>query len=290
MTDGEKSKWGPDDESGARNLIDAAATLRGLSSVKTGEVIGLGIEIKGGSRGPAAPMRPAAQHFMTRDGGDYSAGLEEKFGFGFSDDVIQLATHGTTHIDALAHVWRDGIMYNGFSPNDVTSVGAKHLGIDKLEPIVTRGIFVDLALDEEEGQGHPITCRQLSCAVEKAGVVPAAGDALLVRTGWMSAWRNKKADSERSTGLHHDCSDWIINSGFALVAADNIAVEVLPSLDPSSAVPLHISLIRDNGIYLAELFDLEVLAQKQRNTFLFMLSALRIKGGVGSPINPVVVL
>lgn len=285
-----RSNWGADDERGARNLIDEAATKRGLASVRSGRTIGLGIEIKGGSRGPAPPMRAEVQHYMTRHGGDYAAGLEERYGFGFSDDVIFLPTHGTTHIDALSHVWCGGEMYNGFSANEVTSTGANRCGIDKLDPIVTRGIFVDLAPDQSTSPGHAIPCEQLVAAVKRTGVIPERGDALIIRTGWLEAWRAGKADTVKSTGLHHDCADWIVKSGIAVVAADNVAVEVLPSRDPTTAVPLHIRLSRDNGIYLAELFDLEELARSGCSSFLFIIAPLRIKGGVGSPITPIAVL
>jgi kynurenine formamidase len=277
--------WGKTDERGARNLIDAAATLRGMACVKTGQVLALSIEIEGGSRGPATLNRAPVQHVMTRHGGD-----EERHGFGFSDDVIALPTHGTTHIDALSHVWCGGAMYNGFAATEITSTGAVRCGIDKLEPIVTRGIFVDLAPDDAAEPGYAITRDQLVSAVERANVKPEPGDALLVRTGWLKSWRAGRADTMHSNGLHHDCADWIADSGFAVVAADNVAVEVLPSRDPSNAVPLHIRLIRDSGIYLAELLDLEELAAAGRATFMLTIAPLRIKGGVGSPVTPVAVL
>lgn len=277
--------WGAKDERGARNLVDAAATLRGMACVKTGQVLALSIEIEGGSRGPATLNRAPVQHVMTRHGGD-----EERYGFGFSDDVIALPTHGTTHIDALSHVWCGGAMYNGFAATEITSAGAARCGIDKLEPIVTRGIFVDLAPDDAAEPGYAITCDQLVSAVERANVKPEPGDALLVRTGWLKSWRAGRADTMHSNGLHHDCADWIAGSGFAVVAADNVAVEVLPSRDPTNAVPIHIRLIRDNGIYLAELLDLEQLAQAGRATFMLTIAPLRIKGGIGSPITPVAVL
>ncbi len=282
--------WGKADEAGARNLIDAAATLRGIAAVKSGRVIGLSVPIENGSRGPGAPHRAPVQHFMTRHGGDYAAGLKERAGFGFSDDVIMLPTHGATHIDALSHVWCGGLMYNGFSSNEVTSRGANRLGIDKLEPIVTRGIFVDLAPLPGAPEHGPIHLAQLMTAVARGGVTPEPGDALLVRTGWLAAWREGRASVEQSAGLHQDCADWIVDQGFALVAADNIAVEVQPSGDPDNAVPLHIKLIRDHGIYLAELLDLEPLAVADQAAFLLTIAPLRIKGGVGSPITPVAVL
>ena len=284
------AEWGPADECGARNLIDQAATMRGISAVRSGKVIGLGIPIEGGTRGPAAPNRAPVQHFMVRDGGDYAAGQPERHGFGFSDDVIFLPTHGTTHIDALSHVWQKGRMYNNFSATDVTSRGALHCGIDKLQPIVTRAILVDMAATSAGEPGHAIRCEELIAAVARTGVHPEPGDALLVRTGWLQAWRAGAAQPLLSAGLHHDCADWIVEQGFAVVAADNPAVEVLPSRDPDSAAPLHIRLLRDNGIYLAELLDLDGVASFGQPTFMLTIAPLRIKGGVGSPITPVAVL
>lgn len=283
-------RWGDADEAGARNLVDSAATLRGAACIRTGEVIPLSILIEGGKRGPASPIRMPVQHFMVRDGCDYAGGLDERHGFGFTDDVIMLPTHGTTHIDALSHVLHEGRIYNGFPASTVSSRGAARCGIDKLAPIVTRGLFVDLAPPEDAEPGSPIDRGQLAAAVARTGVMPEPGDALLVRTGWLAAWRAGRADAFHSAGLHHDCAEWIVEQGFALVAADNVAVEVLPSRDPACAVPLHVRLMLENGIYLAELLDLEALAAAGRASFQLVVAPLRIKGGVGSPITPVAVL
>ena len=286
-------RWGPLDECGARNLVDEAATLRGLSSVRTGRVLSLAVEIRGGSRGPAAPNRAPVQHMMVRDGGDYAAGMPEEHGFAFADDVIFMPTQGTTHVDALCHVWSKGKMYNGFSSDEVKSRGANRCGIEKLQPIVTRAIFADLASAEPSPEtiaDHPITRDELVAAIERGGIAPEPGDALLVRTGWMRAWKLGLARPLLAPGLHHDCADWIVEQGFALVAADNPAVEVLPSRDPASSAPLHLRLLRDNGVYLAELLDLDELAQAGRVAMMLAVAPLRIKGGTGSPINPVAVL
>src|SRR5690606_29734830 len=132
---------------------------------------------------PGMARRMVPQHFMLRDGGDYAAGLAERDGLGFSDDVIMLATHGGTHVDALAHVWCGGRMYNGFAATEVTSRGAARCGIDKLAPIVTRGIFVDLGSDADPTRA--IGLQELSGAIAAAGIAPAPGDALVVRTGWL---------------------------------------------------------------------------------------------------------
>lgn len=283
------SRFGAQDERGAANLIDAAATLRGVASVRTGEVLALSIPIIGGNRGPAADFRAPPQHYFVRDGGDYAAGLPEKGGYGFSDDVLMLHTHGTTHIDALAHVWRDGAMYNGFSSRHVTSRGAARCGIDKAGAIVTRGLFVDCGEDGSDPE-RTIDAAELDRKIRESGIEPAPGDALLVRTGWLAAFREGRATKSAAAGLHHDCAGLIVEAGFALVCADNISVEVMPSHDPTCQMPLHMALTRENGIYLAELFDLEVLAKRERSEFLLAVAPLALRGGAGSPVTPVAVL
>lgn len=281
--------WGPDDERGAANHIDSAAVQRGIRTVREGRVLSLAVPIVSGDLGPGAGFRAPPQHFMTRHGGDYAAGLPEKPGYGFSDDVIMVPTHGVTHIDALAHVWQQGRMYNGFPATRVTSQGAARCGIDKLGPVITRGIFVDLARDDMTPD-YAISTDELQSAIAASGVTPQAGDALLVRTGWLERWRDGKAGKTIAPGLHHNCAEWIGDQKFSLVAADNIAVEAIPSRDASCAMPLHIALMRDRGIYLAELFDLNALARSGRSEILLIISPLMIQGGVGSPITPVAVL
>lgn len=284
------SRFGAGDERGAANLIDAAATLRGSACVVTGQVIPLAMRIENNDRGAAADMRTPPQHYMTRHGGDYAAGLPERSGYGYSDDVIMLPTHGTTHIDALAHVWRDGEMYNGFRATHVTSRGAMKCGIDKLGAIATRALFVDFGSDTDATPDRAITSAMLQAKIAANGVEPEPGDALLVRTGWLKAWREGRGTKAATSGLHHDCAMWIVESGFALVAADNIAVEVMPSRDPGCAMPLHIAVTRDNGVYLAELLDLEALVVPAPAAVMLVIAPLAIAGGVGSPITPVAIL
>src|SRR3546814_1749388 len=73
-----------------------------------------------------------------------SSYLLTRRGFQTSDVVILLPTHGTTHIDALAHVADEYRLYNGFPFSTVRSNGAAHCGIDKLPALVGRGGLLDL--------------------------------------------------------------------------------------------------------------------------------------------------
>jgi Putative cyclase len=283
-------RWGDTDERGALNRITPSATQRGIGAVRTGVAVALGLPLRSG-HGPVADRRPTVQHFMVRDGGDYAAGLGER-GFGFADDTLVLPTGATTHLDALAHVWAEHTMWNGFSASGVTSRGASHCGIDKAGPIVTRALFVDAGPPNggSLSDDTALTAEDLQRYLDAAGVRPESGDALLVRTGWLARWRAGTATAARWAGLDPSCAAWLDEQGFALIGADNIAVEAGPSADPDDAAPLHVALIRDRGIPLLELMDLEELAATGRAEFLLVVASLRLVGGVASPVNPVAVL
>lgn len=278
-------RWGATDERGALNRIDSSSILRAASSVKEGRSVSLAVDMTAGS-GPHFKGRAPLQHFMTRHGGDYAAGLKER-GFGFADDYVLVATHGTTHIDALSHVWRDGLMWNGFSANTVTSRGASKCGIEKVEPMVTRGIFVDL--DDGSSDEREIHVDELRAAVDATGTKPEPGDSLLVRTGWLKRWQTGAATEDRWSGLSADCAEWIDEQGFVFVGADNIAVEYGPTGDPMDAAPLHVELIRNRGIFLVELLNLERITNLGQSAFMVTLAPMPLVGGVGSPVNPVAI-
>ena len=283
------SRWGPDDERGALNLIGPDAVRRGMAAVRAGESVTLGLPMITG-QGPLAAMRQPMQHFMARDGGDYAAGLPERGGFGFADDSILVACHGTTHLDALAHVWRDGQMWNGFPASSVTSRGAARCGIENAGPVVTRGLFLDLAgAGPGLAPGEAISAARLAETMTAAGLAPEPGDALLLRTGWLRQWRDGAAGVDSCPGLGLDCAGWLRDQGIALAGADNIAVEAFPSPD-GAVMPMHIAAIRDSGIYLLELLDLEELARRGVTEFLLVVAPLNIVGGVGSPVAPVAVV
>jgi kynurenine formamidase len=260
-----------------------------MAAVVRGQPISLGLPMRSG-QGPVAGLRLPMQHFMSRDGGDYAAGLPEKPGYGYADDSIIVACHGTTHLDALSHVWRDGLMWNGYPASTVTSRGAARCGIEATGPIVTRALFLDLAADAPLSGGEPISAAQLDRAARAHGLIPDPGDALLVRTGWLSQWRAGAATTESWPGLDADCGEWLGQYDISVAGADNIAVEVGPSTVAGSAMPLHLAAIRDRGIYFLELLDLEALAASGARRCLLVIAPLNIVGGVGSPVAPVAVI
>lgn len=282
--------WGEADESGALNRIGAAQTRAGTQLVCEGRVVRLGQDLGPGT--PVSSHRKKPERFMTRDGGDYAAGARRPGGFQFAEEVVSFAAHTATHIDALAHAWYEDRLYNGFPSSSVRSTtGAQRCGAEKLRPIATRGVLLDLTGRKDGVEpGHPFSAEDLVRAAERAGVEVGEGDAVLLHTGWMA---EAGLDADRyfsgEPGIEVSAARWLAEAGVAVVGADNYAVEVQPS-EPGTGFPVHQLLIRDWGVPLIENLVLAELVATGRTTFFFVAAPIPLVGGTAGPVNPIAVL
>lgn len=288
---GNWARWGPDDEVGAPNLIGPAQVTKAVQLVTQGKVIALGQFL--GPQTPVPEHRKRVERLMMRDGGDYAAGGRSPGGFQFAEEVLGFAAHSGTHIDALAHAWYDDKLYNGFSSHTVRSTtGAQRCGADKLVPMVTRGLLLDLAAGRSTpyDAGDVVTRADLEAAAKVAGVQPGQGDVVLLRTGWFGR-TGQDADRYLSgePGLDREGALWLAQAGVAVVGADNYAIEVLP-FSGDDVFPVHKLLLRDHGIPLIEGMVLDELAETGAHEFLFVAAPLAIVGGTASPVSPLAVL
>ena len=157
-------RWGDADELGTLNFITAEKIQQAAGLVKHGKVFPLGVDF--GSSGPqgAFHFRQNPLHVMTIDGGDASTLLEygpkwlqnpaagqlsgyfENGPMRFNDDIIIMPLQAATQWDALSHVYYEDYLYNGFPASSVTSMGAFHCGIDKVDSkgITSRGVLLDI--------------------------------------------------------------------------------------------------------------------------------------------------
>lgn len=284
-------RWGEADEAGAANHLTPEAVLAALTLPTSGQVVPLS-QVIGDRRSPRNGAPP--QHFMLNDAGDYLAGAKAPSGFQAAADHMSWATHGAvTHLDALGHVWYDDTLYNGYSHVAVRSNGLRKLGIDKAPPMFSRGVLVDVA--RHRGVDHlpaayEITADDIRETLTAAGTELRAGDAVLIRTGWINTWdRDDVSYHGDRPGIGLDASEYLARADVTLVGADNSGVEVIPWAS-GTVCPVHQFLIRDCGIYLLEFLDLEALSQTGATEFLFVATPLRIRGATGSPIAPVAVL
>lgn len=288
---GNRGRWGPQDELGALNLIGEEQVLRAAGLVRAGRVVRLGLDL--GPRTLVPPHRKHLERYMTRDGGDYAAGARRPGGFQFAEDVVSFASHTGTHIDALAHAWYDDELYNGFPSSTIRSTsGAQNCGADKLMPMVTRGILLDVS--RQEGSplqaGDVVTRSRLQEAAAVAGVVPEPGDAVLIHTGWLSrAGHDATAYFAGEPGIDVEAARWLADADVAVVGADNYAIEVQPTA-PHVVFPAHQLLIRDHGVPLVENMVLHELSAAGATQFLFVAAPLPLVGGTAGPVAPIAVL
>jgi len=284
-------RWGAEDEAGAANLIGPAQVRLAASLVRTGQVIRLDQMMS--DRLPVPGHRAGLQHFMGRDGGDYAAGAKRPGGFQFAEDTIVLPLHLGTHIDALCHAWCDDHLYNGFPGSTVRSTTrALRCGVEKLPPLVTRGVLLDIVAlrGAPLADGETISADELREAAARIGVTLRDGDAVLIRTGWLERQDAKRGvDFNAEPGIGVAAALFLAEAGVAMVGADNFAIETLP-FPAGTVFPVHQRLIRDYGISLLEGAVLKGLAEAGAGEFLFMAAALPIAGATGSPIAPVAVL
>jgi kynurenine formamidase len=290
-------RWGADDERGTVNFITPDAVRRAAACVRRGVVFSLGLDLgaDGPQFGQAGRVNPL--HIMTATDGPMSA---DPAGPRYADDVVVMPLQCATQWDSLAHVHYGGKLYNGHPASSITANGAGRNGIDKMAGgIVGRGVLLDVARlrgVEALAPGEVIVPADLEAAERRQRVRAERGDVLLVRTGYIrvfTVYGDRVYYMKQTPGLGTACVEWLHAREVAAVATDTNMVEVYPPEDPTVLFPLHMLCIRDMGLTLGEMFDLEALAADCAADgvyeFLFSAPPLRVTGGVGSPLNPLAV-
>lgn len=288
-------RWAADDEIGALNLITPAHVRDASRLVTHGKVLSLAREIRHDIVRLADRTGPT--HVLTVDAGDYAAGARAPGGVFTADDFIAMPLATGTHIDALAHVWSKDGLYNGHDANLVRSRGAKVCGIDKVTGIVTGAVLADIC--EVHGgkplpPSHVVTPDELDAALAAVGAEPQPGDALLIRTGWLTPEnlvdRDPNALERDEPGVGSEAVVWIADHDVSIVGADTLGVEVLPAEGGKPGAPIHVELLCRLGVHLIEMLDLEEIAALRPKRFLFVVAPLPIRGAVNSPVNPLAIL
>jgi len=284
------SRYGADDTLGAINQLSPAKVVQAARLVKTGKTYRLGVET-----GPAAPAYPPRQYALTvlqpGDGTGAPMGSNRATG---NDDLLQTWMGIGSQLDGLGHMGIDHRYYNGLHARDfVTAKGLTRLSTDKLPPIVTRGVLLDMAKHLGQpivAQGTAFNRAEIEAAAKAQAVTLEAGDVVLFHTGWLNL---AESDSARfmagEPGLGLDGARYLAQLGVVAIGSDSWAVEVIPHEDPSQVFPVHPELLAKNGVYILENMDTRALAADGVYEFLFVLGQPRFVGAVQAVINPVAI-
>ena len=239
---------------------------------------------------PVSPNHPHFEMSLLRRHGD----MVRADGGSAANELIVTGGHVGTHIDALCHVSQDGRLHGGIPADSVMSNhGFTRLGVETIEPILCRGVMLDVAAVHGEQTlpgGYEVTAADLEAAQASAGVEVASGDAVLVRTGWSHHWDDPETfggQRDGAPGPGVEAADWLIDAGVRVTGAETIAYEAISPGAGHATLPVHRRLLVDAGINIIEVLDLRRL---DAHEFLFVAAPLKIVGATGSPLRPLAVI
>lgn len=278
-------RWGLDDELGTLNFITDGVRARAVAEARTGRVVSLAVPIApvplGGafaSGGHAMP--PAVTQTLTFTGTASVA---------FTDMLtINVHHHHSTHVDALAHVNCDGMVYPGLPADEVITGGTVRQSSSTpfTAGVLTRGVLLDLAPGGALGADHRVTAEDLDEAERHSRVRVESGDALVLRGGWTLSPQT----AAEMPILTLDAVKWLGDHEVSLFASD--VGDKPPTVPGGSAVVHKIALGRlgmplVDGPRLDELG--RVCRELGRHSFLFVLGTIPVTGATGLPVTPLAI-
>ncbi|MEP3920613.1 cyclase family protein [Ascidiaceihabitans sp.] len=285
------SKWGADDTIGSANLVTAERTLMASKLIKQGKSMPLGITI--GSDTPAFPPRSLNLQVVqpNQQGGQKLSG----FGYegNYNDDVLQTWIGIGSQLDGLGHLGENGKYYNCLDEKEISVItGLTKLGTHDVPPLVGRAVIVDMAKHfgvETMEAGQHFGEADIKAAAEAQNVTMGEGDIILFHTGWT----DNKFESEPAAwggaepGLNNEGAVYLASLNPMAVGADTWGVESVPPAEGDKLFYGHVTLLKDNGIYILETMNTGPVLRDGVNEFMFVLGQARIKGSVQAMINPV---
>jgi kynurenine formamidase len=284
------SRWGADDEIGNANLLTPESVLAASRLIKTGKTYSLGITVD--STTPAFPPRSLSLQIVQPG---QQEGLRPFSSMTYNDDIFQGWFGIGPQIDGLGHLGVDGLYYNCNHARDFADItGLTKLGIEKVPPIVARGIVLDMArhFDVEYLAGGQTFTVDDVMAVERRQNTPVReGDVVLFHTGWTDAKLTADPDTWVSVepGISEAVARYLADKNVVAVGADTWGVDVVPSEREDKPFIGHQILLQANGIYIFETMNTGPLVRDDAFEFLFVLGHAKVRGAVQMIINPIAI-
>ena len=257
--------------------------------LEKGRVFDLGQTIFPGM--PHHPNQPPFGYVLLKKHGDIT--LEDKK-ISFCNDLFMMGGHTGTHLDAVGHVACNNRIYDNVDVTELQDYqnGLQVMGIDTTPPVVKKGILLDIPkavgldiLPNDFGIGEAELIQ--ACKVQNVEI--NAGEVVLIRTGWMNFWGDRRAYLSVDTGVPgviENGARFLAERKIGYTGSDTAAYEKTPP----HYLPCHVILLAENGIQIMEMLNLEELSKNNIFEFLFIALPLKIRGGAGSPIRPIAVV
>jgi len=279
-------RWGPNDELGAANLITPAKRAEAANLVSEGFTVSLS---------------STAQTYESLDNPCPIAwSMVRASRASASDTVAYPCIHGpgTTHLDAFAHIFFDGKMWNGYDVEGLVTMeggAAKNSIMAVKNGLVTRGVLYDIPRLKGVPYLEPgtrITVADLEAWEARTGVKVGSGDAFLIRWG---RWARQDAlgpfdTGAEAAGLDNNVIPWLKQRNVAVAGWETPGYMPQPEGD-ISRLALHNFALTILGIQVLDRADFQALAkaaaEREQWEFMVTIAPLPIPNGTGSPVNPI---
>ncbi len=294
------SPWGPDDEIGALNMMDAQSRLAVLSRIGSGTVYDLSVDYFVGMPSFHSLGDPPYQYWLTHT--PHGTVVDNPNGLGramnekvsYTGDAISMYTHMGTHLDALNHFGLNGKIWNGFTPEEhLGDKGWKKTGAETIPPIIARGVLIDVAAYkgvETLDRNYRVSAADLQGALKRQGVSLQRGDVVLIRTGQARHYEHAEAYLHDYPGINLEAARWLVEEQeIMLLGADNLSFEAFPPEREDNWVPVHTYLLAEKGVMFIEQMYLEDLSADEVYEFAFIGASLKLKGASGAPMRPLAI-
>ena len=280
------SKWGAQDELGAANLLTPQRALAAAQLVRTGKTYSLGVPVSASF--PTSATRGCRLYVVPYPPNPAAPTVSGH------DDLLNCWNGIGTQIDGLGHAGISGFFYNGNKQDDILSLaGLRKLGVDKIPPMVTRGVLLDMAAlfaTDVVKEGTAFNRKEIDDAATRQGIQIREGDVVLFHTGWLSlVGKDDRRYLSGEPGLGKEGALYLASKGVVAIGADNWALEAVPWERGVTVFEIHQTLLAKNGIYILENIATAELAQDKAYEFMFVLGQNKYRGAVQSMVNPIAI-
>ncbi len=293
-----KSPWGEDDQIGRLNWMTDQSRADVINSISTRTSYELKVDYFMGMPSWKVAGDPPYQIWMTHtpqgnvNDNLMAASKEAKELISYSGDAISMFTHTGTHIDSFNHFGYRGEIWNGYNVKE--HLGSRHwnvCGVDKYPLIIARAVMLDVAAYHGVNclpDSYAINGDELKKVMEKQGTHIQKGDIVMIRTGRMSFWPDSAKCEPNEPGINIDGAEFLVGEGAMIIGADNVGLEVVPSEEPDTYLPVHSYMFSEVGSTMIELLWLEDLSRDKLYECGFFCSVMPLVGATGAPIQPFV--
>ncbi|CAK9888629.1 MULTISPECIES: cyclase family protein [Pseudomonas] len=283
------SPYGANDEIGAANLLTPERVKNAIGLVTTGKTYALGVPV---SKDLPA-FRHRSFHLYNIQPGEQAGQTLGKNKFTFNDELVNGWTGVGTQLNGIGHIGIDNVYYNGNKAADfVTVEGVTKLGIEKVPPMVTRGVVLDMTAHYGKAivpGGTVFTVEDVKAVLKQQNITLRKGDVVLFNTGWLELiGKDHPQFLATEPGIDMPAAQWLADQGIVAFGGDTWASEVYPN--PSGEeFPVNQFMLAKRGIYNLELIDTRALVRDKAWEFLFVLGQPLYKGSTQVNINPVAI-